>query len=141
MKDHKKSFLTHPKCRLINPTKSEAGRICKVKIDRINKVVRSKSKLMQWTNSDQVLSWFIGLDKEVYSYLKFNVVDYYPSISEELVTKSLKYAESNTNIPTKDLLIIINTCKSILYDWGNLWRKKRGQNNNSLFDVAQGSYL
>ena len=28
--------LTHPKCRLINPTKSEVGRICKVKIDRID---------------------------------------------------------------------------------------------------------
>ena len=141
MKDHKDNFLTHPKCRLINPTKSEVGRICKVKIDRINKVVRLKSRLMQWTNTDQVLSWFIGLDKETYSFFKFDVVDFYPSISEDLVTKSLKFSESYTNIPTEDLVLIKNACKSILYDRGNLWRKKRDENNNSLFDVAQGSYL
>ena len=27
VKDHKENFLTHPKCRLINPTKSDVGRI------------------------------------------------------------------------------------------------------------------
>ena len=31
MKDHKENFLIHRKCRLINPIKSEVGRICKVK--------------------------------------------------------------------------------------------------------------
>jgi len=86
MKDHKKNFLTHPNCRLTNPTKYEVGRICKVKIDRINKVVRSKFRLMQCTNTDQVLSWFIGLDKETYSFFKFDVIDFYYSISEEIVT-------------------------------------------------------
>ena len=45
--DHKENFLTNPKCRLINPTKSDAGRKLKVKIDCINKAVRLKSKLMQ----------------------------------------------------------------------------------------------
>ena len=49
---------------MINPTKSDIGRIYKVKIDRINKAVRLKSKLMQWTNTDQVLSWFIGLEEQ-----------------------------------------------------------------------------
>ena len=34
-----------------------------------------------------------------------------------------------------------NASKFLLYDRGNLWRKKRVENNNSLFDVAQGSYL
>ena len=42
MKDHKENFLIHRKCRLINPIKSEVGCICKVKINRINKVVRPK---------------------------------------------------------------------------------------------------
>ena len=96
---------------------------------------------MQWTNTDQVLSWFIGLDKETYSFFKFDVFDFYSSISEELMTKSLKFAESYFNIPTEDLVIIKNCCKSILYDRGNLWRKKRGENSNSLFEVAQDSCL
>ena len=69
------------------------------------------------------------------------MIDFYPSISVELVTKSLKFAESYTNIPTEDLVLIKNACKSIVYNRGNLWRKKRVENNNSLFDFAKGSYL
>ena len=117
------------------------GRICKVQIDRINKVVCSKPRLMQWTNTDQVLIWFVGLCKKIYRFFKFDVVDFYHSISEELVTKSLKIAEKYTNIPTEDLVLIKNACKSMRYERGNLWRKKSRENNNSLFDVTQGSYL
>ena len=64
VKDQKENFLTHHKCRVINPTKFDIGRICKVKIDRINKAVHLKSKLMQWTNTDQVSSFFIGLEEQ-----------------------------------------------------------------------------
>ena len=94
---------------------------------------------MQWTNTDQVLSWFIGLDKETYSFFKFDVVDFYPSISEDLVTKSLKFSDSYTNIPTEDLVLIKNACKSILYDRGNLWRKKRDE-NNTLFLMSHKAH-
>ena len=72
----------------------------------------------------------MDLDKETYSFLKFDVIDFYPSISEKLATKSMKFAESYTNIPTEDLVLIKHACKSILYDQGNLWRKKRHENNN-----------
>ena len=74
---------------------------------------------MQCTDTDQVLSWLIGFDKEMYSFYKFDVIDFYPSISEELVTKSL-----NINILTEDLMLIKNACQFILYDRGNLWRKR-----------------
>ena len=78
------------------------GIICKVKIDYINKAVRLKSKLMQWTNTDQVLNWFTSLDRQAYScFSKFDVADSYPDISEELVIKSL------------NLGLIRNACKSV----------------------------
>ena len=57
------------------------------------------------------------------------------------MTKSLKFSESYTNILTEELVLYKNACKSILYDRGNLWRRKKGVNSNYLFDVAQGSYL
>ena len=69
------------------------------------------------------------------------MVDYYPSISEELVIKSLNFADSYISVPTEDLSLIKNTCKSVLCEQGALWRKKRANNTNSLFDVAQGSYM
>ena len=37
MKDHKPNFANNPTCRLINPTKSEIGKISKQILDRINK--------------------------------------------------------------------------------------------------------
>ena len=55
-KDHNKNFLTHPKCRLIRPTRSDGGRIYKVKIGCINKVVRFKFKRMQWISTAQDLN-------------------------------------------------------------------------------------
>ena len=84
---------------------------------------------------------FTGLDKQAYSLFKFDLVDFYPSISEELVIKSLKFADSYTNVPDEDLSLIRNACKSVLCEQGNLWRKKRANNNNSLFDVTQRSYM
>ena len=99
---------------MVNPTKSDVGRICKVNIDRINKPVRLKSKLMRWTNTDQVLSWFIGLEEQKYNFFKFDMVDYYPSINEELVIKLLNFAKSYISVPTEDLSLIKNDCKPVL---------------------------
>ena len=48
--------------------KSDVCRTCKVKNEYINKAVRLKSKLVQWTNTDQVLNLFIGNQKQ-YSFL------------------------------------------------------------------------
>ena len=100
---------------MINPTKSDIGHICKVKIDRIN-----KSKLMQWTNTDQVLSWFVGFKEQKYSFFNgFNdMVNYYSSISEELVIKTLNFADRYISVPAKDLNLIKNACKSVLCEQG-----------------------
>ena len=69
---------------------------------------------MQWTNTDQVVSWVIELEEQKYSFSKFGVVDYYPSISEELVFKSLIFAKNYISIPAEDFCLIKNACKSVL---------------------------
>ena len=55
LKDHKENFESHPKCRLINPSKSEIGKIAKQILDVINKDIRQKSNLKQWTSTSQVM--------------------------------------------------------------------------------------
>ena len=40
LKDHKENFQSNPKCRLINPAKSEIGRVSKFFIENINTTVR-----------------------------------------------------------------------------------------------------
>ena len=47
LKDHKENFLNRPKCRLINPAKSEIGKISKHLLDTINVSLRKQSGLNQ----------------------------------------------------------------------------------------------
>ena len=42
LKDHKDNFENNPKTRLINPAKNEIGRISKVILDKINKMLKEK---------------------------------------------------------------------------------------------------
>ena len=45
LKDHKLNFTNKPTCRLINPTKSEIGKISKNILDRINSTIVKKHNL------------------------------------------------------------------------------------------------
>ena len=47
LKDHKDNFINNPKCRLINPAKSDIGRISKQILEKINKNIRETSKYHQ----------------------------------------------------------------------------------------------
>ena len=58
LKDHKDNFDNDPKCRLINPAKSNIGKISKQLLQEINKEVREKTGLTQWQSTGEVLNWF-----------------------------------------------------------------------------------
>ena len=45
LKDHKDNFANHPTCRLINPAKTELGKVSKQILDNINSKVREMTKL------------------------------------------------------------------------------------------------
>ena len=47
LKDHKKNFEKNPKCRQINPAKSESGKISKIILDKINSNLRKILNLNQ----------------------------------------------------------------------------------------------
>ena len=48
-KDHKeKDFENNPKCRLINPAKSDSGKISKLILDKVNTHLRTISNVNQW---------------------------------------------------------------------------------------------
>ena len=141
LKDHKENFQSAPKCRLINPTKSNVGRISKVILDRINNKIRKETGLKQWTDTDQVLKWFLNLDAAKFKLLKFDVVEFYPSITEELLNKALKFAEKHVKITAEEINIIKNSCESVLHSRGDIWvKKKKSGGTGSLFDIAMGSY-
>ena len=69
-------------------------------------------------------------------FFKFDIVELYPSISENLLNLSLKFAQT-FNVISSDQLEIIRHCrKSVLFNDSSTWVKK----TNEAFDVAMGSY-
>ena len=48
IKDHKPNFPNNVVCRLLNPYKSEIGKVSKVYLENINNSIRSSTNLNQW---------------------------------------------------------------------------------------------
>ena len=93
LKDHKPNFANNPTCRLINPTKPELGKISKQILDRVNAKVIAATKINQWKNTSAVIDWFNTIEnKEKHSFICFDIVEFYPSISESLLNKALDFA-------------------------------------------------
>ena len=56
LKGHNENCKNNPKCRLINPAKSEIGLVSKECIDRINTIIRKQTNKNQWRNTDAVVT-------------------------------------------------------------------------------------
>ena len=99
LKDHKENFESTLPCRLINPAKSELGIVSKKILDNITSNVRLKTDVNQWKNSASVIEWFRGLgEKSKHTFVCFDIVKFYPSISEDLLKAALDFAKQHTTI-------------------------------------------
>ena len=137
LKDHKNNFQNNPKCRLLNPTKCELGKVSQQILTKKLAIIRRKTKLNQWKNSHSVIEWFKNLkNKKNLSFIIFDVVNYYPSITLELLLEALNWANNFVEITNEEKEIIVETKKSLLYFNGEAWTKKGEEN----FDVAQGGF-
>ena len=106
-KDHKENFQNNPKFRLINPAKSELGKISKTILDNINSQIKNNTGLNQWKNSLSVIEWFKNIDdKPRNTFLSFDIADFYPSITENLLNKAILWAKNDTSISDKEISII-----------------------------------
>ncbi|MCP3850980.1 MAG: hypothetical protein GY694_12190, partial [Gammaproteobacteria bacterium] len=136
IKDHKPDFINNTKCRLINPMKSEIGKISKQKLQEINKQIRKEMGARQWINTDDVIKWFNDLkNKGQMEFINLDIVEFYPSITEELFNNALNFAAKYVPIPESDKQIFHNARKSLLFSDGSMWIKKTG-----LFDTTMGAY-
>ena len=52
------NFANNPTCRLINPSKTELGRISKRILEVINSKLVRATKVNQWKNTSSVLQWY-----------------------------------------------------------------------------------
>ena len=138
IKDHKDNFPATIKCRLINTSKTDIGKISKVILASIINDVRAATGLIQWKNTGELLKWFSSLDdKSNKRFVSFDIVEFYPSITKEHLLNSLDYASTYSNFADSDKEIILHACDSLLFSDNTVWKKK---NNDTFFDVPMGSF-
>ena len=69
-------------------------------------------------------------------FISFDIKDFHPTITKELLSKCLSFAETKVQITKDDKKILYHSRKSLLFDRENTWMKKGGD----LFDVAMAVY-
>ena len=69
--------------------------------------------------------------------MMFDIQEFYPSITENVLQKSITFAEEFIQIKPEDIDIIFHSRKSLLYNKNEPWVKSKGREE---FDVTMGSY-
>ena len=138
VKDHKEDFPHKISCRLINPSKSDIGKLSKIILDKINSDVLSSVQVNQWKNSQAVVEWFKNIrNKNNASFIVFDIESFYPLISPELFHKAINFVKTIRDIPDKDISIIMQSRRTLLFNNKESWLKKSG---NKEFDVPMGCF-
>ena len=135
LKDHKPNFQNNPTVRLLNPVKNELGQISKTILDKIYVNIRNSLHLNQKKNTQEVIDQFKAIDiKHQYKFIVFDIKDFYPSISKELLTDALIFAETIIiNLDDHDKNIIYHSHKWLLFN------QEKAQTKTNLFDVSIGA--
>ena len=139
VKDHKQNFLSTPRCRLINPAKTDLGKVSKLILEKVVQNVNGSLDYNQWRKTKDVTDWFqglIALNDTAMRFIQYDIESFYPSITESLLDRALDFAEEYCAISPADRNIIKQAKKSILFSDDSCWVKK----TNSLFDITMGSY-
>lgn len=85
-KDHKPNFQNNLQFRLINSAKSELGLISKIILNEITTSILEKYPVNLWKGYLDTIKWFQNINSRTKaSFIQFDIIDFYPSISENLL--------------------------------------------------------
>ena len=115
------------------------GKVAKIKIEDINREIRYATGVNQWGSTQNTLDWFKSIDDlNTYMFLKFDIVNFYPSINPGLLKNAIEFARSINGIfiSQADENMLLHCRKSFLFLEGQPWTKS-GLDN---FDVPMGSF-
>ena len=84
-----------------------------------NTHLRTILNVNQWRNTQNVIEWFGNIEqKSRHSFISFDIVDFYPSISKNLLDQALSWASSLAEISHENIFIIKHARKSLLFNNG-----------------------
>ena len=96
------------------------------------------SSVNQFRDTDSVITWFESIkNKNKCIFMQYDIEEFYPSISEDLLKKSINYARTFVDISSNEEETIMHCRKSLLFNNSDIWIKKEG---NKDFDVIMGSF-
>ena len=80
---------------------------------------------IQWQNSQSAINWFNNItNKEQCTFIIFDIAEFYPSISKQLLLESFEYAKQIVKIEENEISIIMHARKSLLYNDSQPWTKR-----------------
>ena len=116
IKDHKEGFSDKISCRLINPSKTDIGKISKQILDKANTSILEKIKVNQWKSTSSVIEWYYNIKrKDQCSFVVFDIERFYLSILEKLFDKATLFAKSYYNFTPVELEIVLHSRKTLLF--------------------------
>ena len=90
-----------------------------------------------WKNTASVIEWFKCIEqKEKGTFIVFDIVDFYASISKNLLQEALTFASKHSKVTRDEIAIIMHSRRSLLFNDDQAWVKKE----DSDFDVTMESY-
>ena len=90
---HIASGVVFPRIFLVCMADPDMGRVSKQILDDIITEVRESTVVYLWKNTASVIDWFKAIpEKEDNTFICFDIVEYYSSISEKLLRNTLSYA-------------------------------------------------
>ena len=90
------------KYRLLNPTKSELGKISKHILQQISTNIRTALNVNQWQNTSEVIKWFQNIkNKKLHTFTVFDIQEFCPSIAEKLLKDAVFICTNSCKHPSE----------------------------------------
>ena len=106
----------------------------------MSKEITSSIRVNQWKNSSAVIKWFRNIEnKPDFSFIIFDIQDFYSSISLSLFNRGIEYGKETYNLSNDEISIIMQSRKTLLFSDGEPWVNPktaggRGEGGDSQFD-------
>ena len=106
-------------------------------MEQLSNNILNATGYQHWRSTKSVIKWFNSIpNKDTCHFLKFDGVEFYPSIGENLLNQALNFAKTFQAIAVEQIEIIQHCRKSLLFDDSSSWVKRE----NEMFDVTMGLY-
>ena len=90
----------------------------------------------RWKNTLTVLKWYNKIpSKTQFSFIKFDIESFYPSITQGLMNKAKESAKTIVDIPNEELSVIMQSQKTLFGESATGKKKKRKEQR---FSCASG---